>query len=125
MIFIQNMQFQKAKAFILDKLKHELPVHLTYHCYGHVIDVYQAAENLGALENINDDDMQLLLTVALFHDSGFIEGAANHEESSCRIAKQYLPDFGYTGDDVAQISGMIMATKLPQLPKTPICLLLI
>lgn len=118
MIAIQNMQFQQAKAFILTKLKSELPARLTYHCYEHVIDVYQAAENLGELEKINANEMQLLLTAALFHDSGFITGAKDHEESSCSIARQHLPCFGYTAIDVEKICGMIMSTKLPQLPKS-------
>ncbi|MDR3694642.1 HD domain-containing protein [Mucilaginibacter sp.] len=111
------MQFQPAIEFISDKLKRELPAYLTYHSYDHIIDVYQAAENLGKLENITDHEMQLLLTAALFHDSGFIEGAANHEECSCRIAEKYLPAFEFTHDDIKTISGMIMATRLPQTPK--------
>lgn len=118
MIAIQNMQFQQAKTFILTKLKSELPAQLTYHCYDHVIDVYHAAENLGKLEKINTNEMPLLLTAALFHDSGFIDGAKDHEQSSCSIAKQYLPGFGYTADDIEKICGMIMSTKLPQLPKS-------
>ncbi|BAU53459.1 HD domain-containing protein [Mucilaginibacter gotjawali] len=111
------MQFQSAKKFISDKLKRELPAHFTYHSYDHVMDVYQAAENLGKLENITDDDMQLLLTAALFHDSGFIEGATNHEEGSCRIAQLYLPNFDFNTCDIEKICGMIMATRLPQTPK--------
>jgi len=111
------MQFQAAKAFISDKLKQELPGHLTYHSVDHVMDVYQAAENLGKLENITDHEMLLLLTAALFHDSGFIEGAANHEECSCLIARRYLPNFDFSPDEIEKICGMIMATKLPQLPK--------
>ncbi|WP_295676460.1 HD domain-containing protein [uncultured Mucilaginibacter sp.] len=111
------MQFQAAKEFILNKLKRELPAHLTYHSYDHVMDVCEAAENLGKLENITIHEMQLLLTAALFHDSGFIEGAANHEEGSCRIAELYLPNFGFGTGDIEKISGMIMATRLPQTPK--------
>jgi uncharacterized protein len=111
------MQFQQAKTFILDKLKKELPVHLTYHNFDHTLDVYQAAENIGNLEKISGAEMQLLLTAALFHDAGFIIGPNCHEEQSCRIAEQYLPGFGYTNDELEKINGMIMATRLPQSPK--------
>ena len=112
------MQFQQAKAFILDKLKNELPAHLSYHSVAHVIDVYQAAEQIGKQENISDNDMQLLLTAALFHDAGFINGTKRHEEESCSIANQYLPDYGYSINEIEKINGMIMATQIPQLPKT-------
>ena len=110
------MQFQPAKVFISDKLQRELPAHLTYHSFEHVMDVYEAAEKIGKLENITDHEMLLLLTAALFHDSGFIEGAVNHEECSCLIARQYLPNFDFSPGDIKKICGMIMATKLPQLP---------
>jgi uncharacterized protein len=111
------MQFQEAKKFILNKLEKELPVYLSYHNLGHVIDVCQAAENLGKLEGIDEQALNLLLTAALFHDAGFVTSAADHEERSCSIAAEYLPAYGYQTDEIAKICGMIMATKIPQLPK--------
>jgi uncharacterized protein len=111
------MQFQQAKAFILEKLKKELPGYLFYHSVDHIIDVYQAAENIGISEHINEHDMKLLLTAALFHDAGFINGSDNHEQESCRIADRYLKQYDYTGDEIESIKGMIMATKIPQSPK--------
>jgi len=111
------MQFEKAEKYILDRLKIELPAHLTYHCYEHTLDVYSAAEKLCDLEKINAYQKKQVLTAALFHDSGFIVGANCHEEESCRIAEQCLPSFGYTNDDLVPIKGMIMATRLPQSPK--------
>jgi hypothetical protein len=61
--------------------------------------------------------MQLLLTAALYHDAGFINVSNCHEEESCRLANQYLPTYGYSAGDLKKINGMIMATRLPQLPK--------
>jgi uncharacterized protein len=111
------MLFHKAKAFILEKLRKELPPQLTYHCFDHTLDVYAAAENLSDLERISPYEKELVLTAALFHDSGFIVGANCHEEESCRIAAEYLPYYGCDFDDMEAITGMIMATKLPQRPK--------
>jgi hypothetical protein len=37
-----------------------------------------------------------------------------HEEASCVIAAEYLPDFGYTAQEIERVNKMIMATKLPQ-----------
>ena len=111
------MLFDKAKVYILNKLKSELPPHLTYHCFNHTLDVYAAADNLCDLENIGPGEKKLVLTAALFHDSGFIIGPNNHEDESCRIAEEYLPFYDYVSDDLEAIKGMIMATKLPQKPK--------
>jgi len=111
------MQFEQAKSFILDKLTKELPGYLSYHTIDHVLDVYGAAETLGRMENLTENELLLLLTAALFHDAGFTIGLKEHEESSCVIAARYLPGYGYSDADIEKISGMIMATKLPQLPK--------
>lgn len=110
------MQFQKAKNFILSKLKRELPQHLSYHSVEHVNDVYSAAQILAKHENISGEDLKLLLTAVLFHDSGFLIGPKNHEERSCEIARLHLPQFGYAENQLEKICGMIMATKLPQSP---------
>lgn len=112
------MYFEKAKTFILAKLKSELRPEFSYHSFDHVIDVYSAAEKLAVSENIGPDEKKLLLTAALFHDAGFIVGPQDHEEESCRIAGKYLPNYGYNEADIATIAGMIIATRLPQQPTT-------
>ena len=110
------MQFARAGKFILNKLGKELPKHLSYHSVEHIKDVYDAAEKIGKQENISPYEMKLLLTAAWYHDSGFLKGAKDHEEESCRIARLYLPDYNYTSDEIEQICRMIMATKIPQSP---------
>jgi uncharacterized protein len=111
------MQFDSTKSFILEKLKSELPQQFTYHCFDHTLDVYNAAKKIGEAEGIDSHEMTLLLTAALYHDSGFIVGAPNHEERSCTITSQYLLDFDYTTKEIDQINGLIMATRLPQSPR--------
>lgn len=111
------MQFKPAGEFILKKLSKELPKHLSYHSVAHIEDVYEAAQYLGKEEGISEDDMKLLLTAAWYHDSGFLKGAKDHEEESCRIARENLPKFDYQPEEIEKICGMIMATKIPQTPK--------
>ena len=110
------MEFKKVKKFILKKLKNELPKSLTYHSTEHIKDVYKSAETLAKMEKVTGDDLTLLLTAVLFHDSGFIWQQKEHEATSCEIAKKYLPEYEYTPEQIEQICGMIMATKIPQTP---------
>lgn len=112
-----SMQFENAEKFILEKLSNELPAQLHYHSIAHVKDVFNAANMIGLEENIAEPEMKLLLTAALFHDSGFLRGPKDHEEESCRIANQFLPEFDYTSVEISKICGMIMATKIPQSPQ--------
>lgn len=110
------MEFEKVKKFILAKLKKELPKNLTYHSAGHIRDVYKSAERLAKLEGVTGEDRILLLTAVLFHDSGFLWQQYEHERVSCEIVKEYLPQYGYTNEQIERICGMIMATKIPQTP---------
>ena len=110
------MKFQEAKKFILNKLEDELPMHLSYHSVAHIQDVYDASEQIARREGVTGEDLQLLLTAALFHDSGFLYGPREHETVSCKIAREYLPEFDYTEEQIERICGMIRATEIPQNP---------
>jgi uncharacterized protein len=112
------MQFHKAKQFILDKLASELPPELSYHSVDHILDVYSASELLAKAENIYGEELELLLTAALYHDSGFLLQSDHHEAISCNIVRTYLPQFEYSAEQIEMICGMIMATRLPQSPQT-------
>lgn len=110
------MQYENARSFILDKLQQELPLHLSYHSVGHVEDVCKATAEIAGKEGVSGEELTLLLTAALFHDSGFLYGATEHEKKSCEIAGEYLPAFGYNESQIERICGMIMATRIPQTP---------
>lgn len=108
------MHYEKAYAFLIEKLEHGLPSHIIYHDVQHTKNVITAAEHLASSENITGNDLVLLKTAALFHDAGFLQDHHEHEELSCGIARKYLPDFGYTAEQIEFICQMILTTKLPQ-----------
>ena len=112
------MQFKRAGKFILNKLRNELPAHLSYHGIDHTLDVNAAAERIAKEKGISNYEQKLLLTAALFHDSGFIKQREGHEAESCYFARQYLPLYGYHTAEIELICGMIMATRIPQSPET-------
>ncbi|OQX76901.1 MAG: hypothetical protein B6D64_09090 [Bacteroidetes bacterium 4484_276] len=108
------MDFEGAKQFILDKLRKELKPTLYYHDISHTLDVYGSVKRIASLEKVNGTDLLLLKTAAMFHDSGMLSTYIGHEEASCDIASEYLPQFGYGPEAIELINKMIMATKLPQ-----------
>lgn len=116
MLALRYMDHRAAKAFILAKLKAELPPTRTYHSLEHTLDVYASVIDIGEREGVAGLDMILLTTAALFHDAGFIHVDLEHEAESCRITRQHLPQWGFSADQVARICDMIMATRIPQAP---------
>jgi uncharacterized protein len=108
------MNYEGAKNYILKKLERELDPRLTYHSIDHTLDVLESAIRLGELEKISDDDILLLKTACLYHDSGMLVTYRGHEEASIELCSQTLPEFGYTQDETETICRMIRTTKLPQ-----------
>ncbi|HPG10680.1 MAG TPA: YitT family protein [Chitinophagaceae bacterium] len=110
------MRYDDIYEFMISKLEKELSDKITYHNVAHTISVINASAEIGEKEGITDREMVLLKTAALFHDTGFLKIHIEHEEQSCIIARKYLPEYGYTKEDIREICTMIMATRLPQTP---------
>ncbi|OOG78475.1 HD domain-containing protein [Flavobacterium sp. A45] len=104
---------------VMNSLKENLAPFLTYHDWRHTEHVIRMSEYIAHKENITDEEILLIKTAALFHDAGFIYSVSDgHEEASIELAKDKLPQFGYTKIDIEIIAGMIRATSIPQEPKT-------
>jgi len=110
------MQYEQASSFLMQKLEHELSPDYSYHSAQHTKSVIQAAQQLSQTEKIDDYNATILSTAALFHDAGFLDHYKDHEEISCRFAREYLPRFDYNEKEINEVCRLIMATKLPQAP---------
>ncbi|ALI99653.1 HD domain-containing protein [Rufibacter tibetensis] len=112
-------KLQLVYQHIVTKLQEELPVELSYHCARHTLDVFHQAQAIAEYEGIKDPEELLLLQVsALYHDSGFLQAYDQHEEKSCDLARADLPGFGFSPAQIETICGLILATKVPQVPQT-------
>jgi len=111
------MVFEEIQHRIYREILAKLPQHLTYHNLGHTAYVLDQVIFLAKVSDVSEADLHLLKLAALFHDTGFIDNPKDHEEKGCKIAESYLSD-AYSGEELEKIYGMIMATKIPQSPKT-------
>lgn len=109
--------FEKAREYVLNRLRKELSPNFTYHSLVHTVDeAVPAADQLATLEKVGDEDHIMLLTAVYFHDLGLIRQRQDHELVSIQFAEQILPGFGYPDAQIAVIRGIILATYLPQSP---------
>lgn len=118
------MDYAGAKAYILNRLERELSPRLTYHGVHHTLDVLAVTKELARLEGVPEPDLPVLLTAALFHDSGFLINNRKHEKLGCRIVRKQLPAFDYSPEEIDRICRMIRATKIPQSPKSHLAAIL-
>jgi len=110
------IQFTDIQEIILDKLERELPGYLYYHNVKHTVDVVTEVELIGWGEGCTDEEILLLKTAGLFHDAGHTIVYDNHEYYSTQLAKEMLPKYNYTSEQIERICSVIMATKLPPRP---------
>jgi len=110
------IQLTDIQEVILDKLEKELPDFLFYHNVKHTVDVVTEVELIGWAEGCSDEEILLLKTAALFHDAGHTVSYDDHEYQGTLLAKEMLPAYGYSEDQLERICRIIMSTKLPPRP---------
>lgn len=111
------MHFEEIKELVLKKLKKELKPNLYYHNFQHTLDVCESVDRLAEMENIKGEELVLLQTAAVFHDTGFIWRYENNEELASKYARQILGDYNYSTDHIEHICKLIMSTQIPQQPE--------
>ncbi|HUX53041.1 MAG TPA: adenylate/guanylate cyclase domain-containing protein [Williamwhitmania sp.] len=114
---LQLLRLGDLEEFVLDKLEKGLPKNLYYHNLKHTVDVYTEVELIGRAEGLSEEELLLIRTAALLHDAGHLIDYQYHEEMGVKLAKEILPQYQYSPDQIETISSIIMATKMPPNPK--------
>ena len=113
---INSELLEKIEKYTSDLIVKESSENLTYHTVDHTRQVVHYAEIIGAAENLNEDEMNILLASAWFHDTGYIKKYLGHEKESVGIAMNFLKSIGVDKDILDLISESIMATTFPHHP---------
>jgi uncharacterized protein len=112
------MDLERARNYIITRLGKELNPSLYYHTLEHTLDVQESVIRLCRCENTDTKLNHIIQTAALFHDAGMIITYEEHEVASVDIAREILPQFLYTPEEIDLVSDLILVTRLPQRPKT-------
>ena len=118
--------FDRARAYALERLERELPRNLFYHSLVHTRnEVVPAVQRLAALEGVEGGLLLLLLTAACYHDIGFLRSRQDHELASVSIAQEVLPTFGYRPAQIRIIDQTILSTAASETPHTLLEMILV
>jgi predicted metal-dependent HD superfamily phosphohydrolase len=109
----------------LDKVRHH--VHhffkdknlsqLSYHNLAHTESVAASAGRIAKHYQLSERDTFIVVTAALFHDSGYSNGeTAGHEQRSAELAAKYLQTVDIEEDIISKVKNCILATVWPQNP---------
>lgn len=108
---------QKARAYVEALIEKRKPRWVEYHDFNHAKSVVRACRAIGTASNLDEEDLEVVILAAWFHDVGYMEGIDGHEERSVDTATSFLKESGYPETKIAQVAGCIRATKMPQGPK--------
>jgi class 3 adenylate cyclase len=117
-IRLQHIRYNDLEEIIFEKLTNEIPENMYYHNTDHTKDVITRVEVLGRAENISDEQMLLLKTAALLHDTGFLIAYEDHENNSILFAKEVLPKYKYSKHQIEEIIKLIDVTRIERKPET-------
>jgi hypothetical protein len=95
-----------------------------YHNYEHTLRVVQSAKSLSEEAKLTDKEREILIIAAYFHDTGFAEGADNHEQYSVEIARKFLTKESYEKTNIEKVAKCILATKMDWIGDERLCTLI-
>jgi class 3 adenylate cyclase/ligand-binding sensor domain-containing protein/predicted metal-dependent HD superfamily phosphohydrolase len=113
---LQLLRLNDLEEKIFEKLE-QLPPDLFYHNLKHTVDVVTQVELIGKAEGVSAHDLLMLKTAALFHDTGHLVSYDRHEEEGVKMAREMLPDYHYSPQQIDQVERLIMATRMPPNPQ--------
>ena len=99
-------------------LDEHLSPHLYYHNSCHTLSVAEEARKLGGVEGLSPDQQWILDLAAFFHDTGWVEGASEHEICGAGIAARWMARADYSAEQIQQVREAILATRFPHAPRT-------
>lgn len=91
---------------------------LHFHSLEHTQNVVNQAVEIGRLEHVTAEELQILQIAAWFHDVGHLNGPPpGHELRSVAAARLFLEEAGIVDQvTIQRITDAIMATKMPHVP---------
>ena len=112
-VFDYPQTFSKIEQFLINNL----PKKYTYHSIDHIRDVVIQSEKIAKREKVSKAEMNDIKLAAWLHDIGYIWEPMRHEARGAEYATTVLNALNFPKTKINKITGMILATKIPQSPK--------
>ena len=107
----------KAEDYVVNLFKNKLSKLYNYHNLKHTKGVVNAIYKISKSYNLTENDAEILLLAAWFHDTGYIFGSLNHEERSKELATEFLKENKASNKFINAVTDIIDATKFLFEPK--------
>jgi adenylate cyclase len=115
---LQLVRLQDVEEEVIELVAKDIPANLYFHNAARIRDIYGLVELFGRAEELNDEETLVLRTAGLLIDVGYIWSYDEHENESIRFARELLPKYSYTPDQVERVVDLIEATKRLRKPQS-------
>jgi len=109
-----------AEGYATDILKNQLSPDLVFHNFEHTKQVVDTVQLIGTHEQLSDEEMEMALVAAWFHDTGYRDAYDGHEEKSKAIAAAFLSEEKVDPEKTDKILSCILATQAGSKPQNNI-----
>jgi predicted metal-dependent HD superfamily phosphohydrolase len=103
-------------AYVANLFEANKDERFVYHNIGHTEQVVENTVKIASHYQLSDQDFFIVVAASWFHDMGYLFDCSQHEVRGERMAVSFLEEKGVDKDVINQVSGCIMATKMPQNP---------
>jgi len=111
---------QNAEAFVKNLLKDKLSATYCYHNLEHTLRVVNAASTIANSEKLTENERSALMLAAWFHDTGYIEGAENHEHRSAAYFREFAAHQNIDAEISSLAENLILVTEYSKTPSNPL-----
>ena len=106
-----------VRNYVTELFTRQVKPEFVFHSLEHTEDVVEACSYMADHYRLNDEDRQVLLLAAWFHDTGYTKGeATGHEDESIKIATAFLTRQNLDEVLIQRVASCIEATRMPQSP---------
>jgi predicted metal-dependent HD superfamily phosphohydrolase len=115
---IYKQALARIKEFVQNYFAGHPNPNRIYHNLEHTQNVVELALQIADHYKLDGKSLFIIEAAAWFHDIGYSEAPAHHEKRGTQIAEKFLKELSVDDDSIRSIKGCIMATRIPQQPKT-------
>jgi len=108
---VNNTILSKSKKFVGEIFRQKGSDESYYHNFTHTAEVVKIAEEISTALAVKDDEREILLIAAWFHDIGYTKQCNGHEEIGVEIAQKFLRENEYPEEKIKRVSDLIISTK--------------
>lgn len=115
---MESELIRKARAYAETVFSDPAFSNRPFHNLSHTQDVVEAVVEIGKRTDITEDELESALIAAWLHDIGYLDGSGDHERKAADKVRELMNGWGAPHRKVLEVSEAILATKVPQQPKS-------